>query len=155
MSKLAATSRGFAFMLPYSLGRPICRFCSFERPGTLYSPAPEYSLAQPTGNENARPYRTTFRNCSRIYSLLGGGGLCDFAALRCSHGALRAGCRAFAADRARAGRLLDARRPADDGRRRGGAPGRSLGRRPARRTADAVERGRELWENAVAHPDFL
>src|SRR6202165_3547651 len=154
MSKLAASSRAFAFMLPYSLGRPICRFCSFRSRNSVYSPAPEYSLGQPTGNENARPHRTTFRNCSRIYSLLAGGDLCHFAALRCPAGALRAGCRAFAADRARAGRLLDARRPADDGRRRRGAPGRSLGRRPARRTADAVERGRQLCEHAVADPDF-
>src|SRR6185437_16089315 len=44
MSKLAASSRVFAFMLPYSLGTPICRFCSFAKPGYLYSPAPEYSL---------------------------------------------------------------------------------------------------------------
>src|ERR1700732_614305 len=48
MSKSAASSRAFAFMLPYSPGIPLCRFRSFAKYGSLYSPASKDTSADPT-----------------------------------------------------------------------------------------------------------
>ena len=84
--------------------------------------------------------------------VLAGGHLRDIAALQRASGALCAGCRAFGADPARAGVPHHARRRADDGRGGHGAARRRLGPRPAQRAADAVERGRQLHQHAVADP---
>src|SRR5216683_1315579 len=150
MSKLAASSRAFAFMLPYSQVETDMPFSLFRKTLPALLSRPGIQPRRPTGNQNARSHGRASRNCC----LLAGGYIRDFAALRCPSGALRAGCRAFRADRTRAGRILDARGPADDGRGRRGAVGRRLGRWPARRVADAVERRRQLREHAVADPDF-
>ena len=76
------------------------------------------------------------------------------AAFRRPAGALRAGCRPFPADRARA-RLLVVRgvvlTTEEEGR---SAAGRRLGRRPARRAADAVERRRQLHQHVLADADL-
>src|SRR6266705_3156603 len=110
MSKLAASSRAFTLMLPYSQVETDMPFSLFPKPAVPLQSRSRIQSRQPTGNQNARPSRCPYGRCG----LLAGGYICDFAALRCPAGALRAGCRAFAADRARARRFLDARRPVDD-----------------------------------------
>src|SRR3954468_12780293 len=77
----------------------------------------------------------------------------DLATLRRPAGALRARCRPFEADPARACIFHDARHSADDGGGGRGAACRRLDRRAARRAVDAVERGRQLHQHAVADPD--
>src|SRR6267143_1795793 len=112
MSKLAASSRAFAFMLPYSQVETDMPFSLFPKPTLPLQSRPGIQSRLAHWKSKCTPAPMPLRKMRppgrRIY-------------LRFCSASMS---------------------------------GRCLGGRPARRTADAVERRRQLREHAVADPDF-